>query len=106
MSTWVGTPEVSLDQAAYDRMVYFALRAELYFDAVAEVMPTNQSMPGTSVVFEKFADLAAAITPLGEKTDVTLQTLTDSQVTVTLNEYGNALGTTAKLRGTNYVDVN
>lgn len=105
MSVWTGTAAVALDQAAYDRMVYFALRAELYFDAVAEVTPSNQSMPGSSVIFEKFADLAAATTPLTELTDVTLKVLADSQVTVTLNEYGNAVGTSAKLRGTNYVDI-
>lgn len=96
---------VAVDQAAYDRNVYFALRAELYFDQVADVMPTAQSMPGTSVVFDQWTDLAAATTPLTETSDITPATMSDAQVTVTLVEYGNAVQTTAKLRGTAYVDV-
>lgn len=100
-----GTANVLLDQAAFDRVAYLALRAELYFDAVAEVKPTNQSMPGSSVVFEQFSDLAAATTPLTETVDITPATMGDAQVTVTLNEYGNGVSSTAKLRGTNYVDI-
>jgi N4-gp56 family major capsid protein len=42
---------------------------------------------------------------LNEVTDVTPTALSDSQVTVTLNEYGNAVVTTAKLRGTAFLDV-
>ena len=42
---------------------------------------------------------------MNEVTDVTPTALSDSQVTVTLNEYGNAVVTTAKLRGTAFLDV-
>ena len=38
---------VSVDQAAYDRLAYFALRSELLFDQAAEVEATNQAMPGS-----------------------------------------------------------
>ena len=96
---------LSTDQAAFDRLAYFALRSELLFDQVADVMPTNQSMPGTQVTFTIFNDLAAATSALSETTDVDPVAMSDSQVTVTLAEYGNAVNTTAKLRGTSFLDV-
>jgi len=95
----------NLVQVAYDRMAYFALRPELYFDQVADVRATNQAMPGKQVLFTIVNDLAVAPNALSEAADVTPVTFTDSQVTVTLAEYGNALVTSAKLRGTAFVDV-
>ena len=92
-------------QAAYEQLAYFALRSQLLFDQAADVMPTNQSMPGSSVIFTKFADLAAATSALTEDSDVTPVAMSDAQVTVTLAEYGNAVNTTAKLRGTSFLDV-
>lgn len=96
---------VSVDQVAFDRLAYFALRSELLFDQAADVQPVAQAMPGTGVTFTIFADIAAATSTLNEVTDVTPTALSDSQVTVTLNEYGNAVVTTAKLRGTAFLDV-
>lgn len=96
---------VSVDQAAFDRLAYFALRSELLFDAVADVTPTQQAMPGTQVTFTIFNDLAAATSSLSETVDVDAVALSDSQVSVTLEEYGNAVLTTAALRGTAFLDV-
>jgi len=96
---------VSVDQVAFDRLAYFALRSELLFDQAADVQPVQQAMPGTGVTFTIFADIAAATSTLNEVADVTPVALSDSQVTVTLNEYGNAVVTTAKLRGTAFLDV-
>ena len=93
------------DQVAFDRIAYFALRSELLFDAVADVMPVAQAMPGSSVKFTIFNDLAEKTSTLTEDTDVTPVVMGDSQVEVTLNEYGNAVNTTAKLRGTSFLDV-
>ena len=99
------TSSLSVDQTAFDRIAYFALRSELLFDQAADVMPTAQSMPGSAVTFTIFSDLAPATSTLNEVTDVTPVALSDSQVTVTLAEYGNAVVTTAKLRGTSFLDV-
>jgi len=99
------TSSVSVDQVAFDRIAYFALRSELLFDQAADVQPTAQSMPGSGVTFTIFNDLSAATSTLSETTDVTAVALSDSQVTVTLGEYGNAVITTAKLRGTSFLDV-
>ena len=96
---------VGVDQAAYDRMAYFALRSELLFDQAADVQASNQTMPGSSVIFTIFSELAVASTPLTETTDVDPVAMGDSNVTVTLTEYGNTINTTAKLRGTSFLDV-
>jgi hypothetical protein len=105
MANETSTSSLAVDQVAFDRLAYFALRSELLFDQAADVQPTQQAMPGTGVTFTIFSDIAAATSTLSEATDVTPTALSDSQVTVTLNEYGNAVVTTAKLRGTAFLDV-
>ena len=96
---------LGVDQAAYDRMAYFALRSELLFDQAADVQASNQTMPGSSVIFTIFSELSVATTPLTETSDVDAVAMADSNVTVTLTEYGNTINTTAKLRGTAFLDV-
>lgn len=105
MANETTTSSLSVDQIAFDRLAYFALRSELLFDAAADVQPTQQAMPGSAVTFTIFNDIAAATSTLNEVTDVTPTAMSDSQVTVTLAEYGNAVITTAKLRGTAFLDV-
>ncbi|NBV34286.1 MAG: N4-gp56 family major capsid protein [Proteobacteria bacterium] len=85
------TSDLLTDQTAFDRIAYFALRSELLFDAVADVMPVAQSMPGSSVKFTIFNDLSEKTSTLTEDTDVTPVAMGDSQVEVTLAEYGNAV---------------
>lgn len=99
------TSSLTLDQAAYDRVAYWPLRAELYFDAVADVKPTRQSMPGSSVIFYQPTEMTAATGTLNESTDVDAVALADAQVTVTLLEKGNVAKTTAKARGTAYIEL-
>lgn len=96
---------VSWDTAAYNALAWFALRPELIFDQFATVRPTAQTHTGTSVVFTIADDLAAATTALTETADVTAVALSDSTITVTLAEYGNAAITSAKIRLTAYVEV-
>lgn len=100
-----GTGNLSVDQTAFEKLAYFALRDEMYFDQFADVQATNATNPGATVTFTIFQDLAPATTPLGEAEDVTPVAMTDSQVSVTLNEYGNATVTTAKLRATSFIPV-
>jgi N4-gp56 family major capsid protein len=100
-----GTANLSVDQTAFEKLAYFALRDEMYFDQFTEVQATNATNPGATVTFTIFQDMAEAITPLGEAEDVTPVALSDSQVSVTLNEYGNATVTTAKLRATSFLPV-
>src|ERR1700722_10214997 len=92
-------------QTAYDLMTYYALRPQLYYDAVADVQPVNQSFPGAAVKFTITNDLAFATVALNESTDVTPVALSDTQISLTLAEYGNAVTTTALARGTSFLDL-
>jgi N4-gp56 family major capsid protein len=101
------TNTTTLTQAtqAYERLAYFALRPELYFDRCADIKPTRQSHPGSSVLFNIYIDVAAATTALSEAVDVDAVAISDNEVTVALNEYGNAAITTARIRGYSYLVV-
>lgn len=105
-NSYTTTSSVSYVQTAYDRMAYPALRPELYFDQVATVKPSRQSMPGLTVTFQIQNDLAVASTALNESNDLSsIPALSDSTISVVLAEYGNAVLTTAKLRGGSFVDI-
>jgi N4-gp56 family major capsid protein len=83
-----------------------ALRSIPVMRALADVKPVQQAMPGSSVVFSIYSDLSTATGTLTETTDVDSIALGNpSQVTVTLNEYGNAVTTTKKLNLTSFNDV-
>jgi N4-gp56 family major capsid protein len=74
--------------------------------ALADVKPVQQAMPGSSVVFSIYSDLAQATTTLTESSDVSSIALGNpNQITVTLNEYGSAVTTTKKLNLTSFNDV-
>jgi N4-gp56 family major capsid protein len=63
-------------------------------------------MPGSSVVFSIYSDLAQVTSTLTEESDASSVALGNpSQVTVTLNEYGSAVTTTKKLNLTSFNDV-
>jgi N4-gp56 family major capsid protein len=99
VDAFTGTAQyANLVQAAVDRMVEFALRAQPTFRAVADKRPVQQNMPGSSVVFNLYQDLAKVTTALTETVDPDAVALSNTnQVTVTLNEYGNAVLATRKL---------
>ncbi len=105
VDVYTTTANVDYAQTAYDRLAYFGYRPELYYDRAAEVRPTQQAMPGGTVVFTIQNDLAIASTALNESTDVSAVAISDSQVSVTLAEYGNVVITTAKLRGEAFVTI-
>jgi N4-gp56 family major capsid protein len=74
--------------------------------ALADVKPVQQAMPGSSVVFSIYSDLAQATSTLTETSDVSSIALGNpNQITVTLNEYGSAVTTTKKLNLTSFNDV-
>ena len=72
---------------------------------IADVRSTAQTHNGASVTFDIYNNMTAATTALTEATDVTPVALGDTTVTVSLSEYGNAVETTAKLRGTSFLNV-
>ena len=98
--------DVAYDQTAWDLATRFSLRPQLYFDTFTTTKTTAADKPGSSVNFTFTADLAAATTALTENTDITPVSFSDSQVNVTVAEYGNAIKTSALLRGTSFLPVN
>ena len=96
----------NLVQTAYDRALEFALRAQPIFRMVADKRPVQQAMPGSSVVFELYQDLAQQITPLNELVDPdAVAAGNPTTVSVTLNEYGNAILVSNKLDLFSFTDV-
>lgn len=95
-----------LVKTAYDRYVEFALRSQPMFRNLADKRPVQQAMPGSSVVFSLYQDLAAATSTLTETTDPDAVALSNvNTVTVTLNEYGNTVLNTRKLGEFAFSDV-
>lgn len=105
--TLTGTSAISnLVQTAYDQYVRMALRSIPVMRALADVKPVQQAMPGSSVVFSIYSDLAQATSTLTETSDVSSIALGNpTQVPVTLQEYGSAVTTTKKLNLTSFNDV-
>lgn len=96
----------NLVQTAYDRALEFALRAQPMFRTIADKRPVQQAMPGSSVVFELYQDLAQQITPLNELVDPdAVAAGNPTTVSVTLNEYGNAILVSNKLDLFSFTDV-
>ena len=102
---YTGTGDVSSDTAAFQQLAYFTFRSQPMYDMIADVRSTAQTHNGASVQFNIYDNMAQATSALTEASDVTAVALGDSTVVVTLAEYGNAVITTAKLRGTSFLNV-
>jgi N4-gp56 family major capsid protein len=106
-NAFTGTGQITnAVQTAYDRYFEMALRDVVWVRDVADKRPEQQAMPGSSVVFQIYADLATATTPLTETVDPDSVSISNTgTVTVTLNEYGNAALVTRKLELFSLSDV-
>lgn len=105
VDVYTTTGSVGFDTTAYELLMRYSYRPELYFDNWVDVKPTNTTHRGSAVTFWSTSDLAAATTPLTEDVDVSAVALSNTSVTVTPAEYGNAVVTTAKLRATSMIEV-
>ena len=95
-----------LVQQAYDRLLEFALRSEPLIRSVADKTPARQSIPGSTVVLQRYVDLAQNTTPLSETVDPDAVAMsTPTQVSITLNEYGNSVLVTRALELFSLADV-
>ena len=95
-----------LVQKAYDRLLEFALRSEPLIRSVADKRPARQSVPGSTVVLQRYVDLSATTTPLTETTDPDAVAMsTPTSVTITLAEYGNSVLVTRALELFSLADV-
>lgn len=112
-NTFIGTATIanqtgmtSLVKTAYDKYLEMALRAQPLHRDIVDKRPVQQAMPGSSVVFSLYSDLAAATTALTENVDPDAVAITNpSTVTVTLAEYGNAALVTRLLNIESFSDV-
>jgi len=95
-----------LVQKAYDRLLEFALRSEPLIRSVADKRPARQSIPGSTVVLQRYVDLSTATTALTEDADPDAVAMsTPTSVTITLNEYGNSVLVTRALELFSLADV-
>jgi N4-gp56 family major capsid protein len=95
-----------LVQKAYDRLLEFALRSEPLIRSVADKRPARQAHPGQTVVLQLYKDLDQKTSTLAETVDPDAVALsTPNSVTITLNEYGNAVLVTRALELFSLADV-
>ena len=95
-----------LVQKAYDRLIEFALRAQPLIRNVADKTPARQSIPGSSVVLQRYVDLTQQTATLTEAVDPDAVALaTPTYTTITLAEYGNAVLVTRALELFSLADV-
>lgn len=90
-------------KTAYDRVALMALRADPVFAQFATVKPGSVTNPGTPVTFTIWSDLSQATTALTETVDVDAVALSDSQVSITPAEYGNAILLTVRAQADTFV---
>lgn len=106
-NAYTGTAAMAnLVQPTFDRALEFELRATTLFRQIADKRPVQQAMPGSSVTFELYRDLAVQKTPLNELVDPdAVAAGNPTTVSVTLNEYGNAILVSNKLDLFSFTDV-
>lgn len=106
-NSYTGTAAfANLVQPAYDRLVEFSLRAQPLHREVADKKPAQQAMPGSSVTFELYQDLATATSTLTETVDPDAVAIGNpTTASVTLAEYGNAVLRTRLLNLFSFSDV-
>lgn len=93
-----GSPHI---QTAFDTAVDWFLNDQVFFGTLVDKRPVAQAMPGQTVTLTIEGQLAVATTPLTELVDVdAVAAPAPRQVSVTVNEYGNAITTTHKLEKT------
>ena len=100
-----GTGQVSSSTGAFEQVAYFALRSNPLYEMIADVRSTAQTHNGASVTFDIYNNMTAVTAPIAQAVDIAAVQLGDTTVTVTLQEHGNAATTTAKLRGTSFLNV-
>lgn len=74
----------------YDKLFLDRAKAEIKFDFGADTKTIAPNM-GKTVIFNRFTPLALATTPLTEGSSPTAVDMTSTQVSATLQEYGNSV---------------
>ena len=97
---------LTLVKTGYEKLVAFKLRSEPLFRRVADTRATALTNPGSTVVFDIYADLADDLTNISETVNPDSVAIPSaSEVTVTLNEMGSTVIPTLRLRTLTFSDV-
>lgn len=93
-------------KTVFNRAALDAYRASNVFRSVADVRWSREQppMPGNVVTFTIITALSPATSALSEATEPSPVNIADSQKTITLVEYGNAVKHTKKLRLTTFLN--
>lgn len=91
----------------YDRYLRMALRTAPVLGQFVDVHPVQPTAPGSSIVLQKYNDLAAVTTPLSDEFSSAANVVipATSTVTLTLASYGNVVTTTEFLEMTSLTDI-
>ena len=95
----------SAGNEAFDKMFWYALRPELHFAPLATVIGDPFHNRGTHT-FNITDDLAVSTSALTETSDPDAVAMSDTEVQVTLTEYGRAINITEKAEGQDIYGIN
>lgn len=84
-------------RAVYSQELSFTARPMLVFDQFVERKGEFQGSKGSTIVWTTYQNLPPSIRPLVEDQDVGGMGIADFQTSLTVEEYGMAIGTTEKL---------
>ena len=101
-----GINALGINKAAYIKKAFYSLRPQKYYDSFVTVNNTDATAVGSSYTWNITNDLAEASTPLAETVDVTTVSPTDTPVTSTPLEYGNAVQLTAYAEASDFMSYN
>lgn len=101
-ATFTRIPELVL--RVYSKDIEFQAQPVLRFDQFAEVKTDLNANPGDGITFFKYNNLSRG-GALTEGTPMETQALAGAQVTITVQEYGNAVSVTEFLIQTSFDDV-
>jgi N4-gp56 family major capsid protein len=97
---------LNLVKTGYEKLVGFKLRSEPLFRRVADTRATALTNPGETVVFNLYNDLTPNTTNLSETVNPDSEAVpATSTVTVTLNEMGQTVIPTLRLRTYTFSDI-
>lgn len=97
---------LNLVKTGYEKLVGFKLRSEPLFRRVADTRATALTNPGETVVFNLYNDLTPNTTNLSETVNPDSEGVpVTSTVTVTLNEMGQTVIPTLRLRTFTFADI-
>lgn len=102
MATTDTTVLADLLRTAYQLRAYQALRTQLVWEqfvtpGLVQWTSGSDPQPGSTVTFTFINDLSETPATISESTDVTAQSMSDTQISVTAQEYGGAVVVTQRL---------